>query len=138
MSFKQLVIIMFILASGYILLESYLQHSKDFIINMNNKITPLIEELVETKFFRIIRLNLNQECQLGIFKKLCKSKSCSVCRCNKNDIPQIWSSTDRVKMHSQGQDLWGNERNQTIKQWVSDVEDETNDKGQYFDINTNI
>ena len=73
MSFKQLVIIMFILASGYILLESYLQHSKDFIINMNNKITPLIEELVETKFFRIIRLNLNQECQLGIFKKLFKS-----------------------------------------------------------------
>lgn len=87
MNFKQLVLVMIILTCGYIALDKYMQTEKHSIINMNNKISPLIEELIQTKFFRIIRLNINQECHLGTLQKLCKSKSCSVCRCDINDIP---------------------------------------------------
>jgi ERO1-like protein alpha len=92
---------------------------------------------VQTKYFRLIRLNINQACPLGLLKRICKSNSCSVCRCDERDIPQFWSNTDRVRSHSHGQDLWSNER-ETAKGWVWHVEDESNDQGEYFDLHTNI
>jgi ERO1-like protein alpha len=51
------------------------------------KTAQLLEKLVKTKYFRIIRLNIEEECSLGMMQKLCKSQSCTVCRCNEEDIP---------------------------------------------------
>jgi ERO1-like protein alpha len=73
---------------------------------MNVAAAPVLEQLVQTKYFRMIRLNINQECPLGILNRICKSNSCSVCRCDERDIPLAWTNTDRVRSHLQGQDLW--------------------------------
>lgn len=56
--------------------------------------------------------------------KLCKSKSCSVCRCDEKDIPQNWITTDKVKSTQTGKDVWAKERDPTSDKWVWHVEDE--------------
>ena len=66
---------------------------EDPLMLTNFKTVGILEELVQTKYFRIIRLNINEECSLGMMKKLCKSKSCTVCRCNDKDIPEFWLNT---------------------------------------------
>ena len=73
--------------AGYYFLSSTKIVQQDPMEKMNQSTAPILEELVQTKYFRLIRLNINQECPLGIFKKLCKSSSCSVCRCTDKDIP---------------------------------------------------
>ena len=70
--------------------------------------------------------------------KICKSKSCSVCRCDEKDIPQNWIKTDRVPKSTHGSmDVWSQER-PTSQNWVWHVEDEENDRGEYFDVNENV
>jgi hypothetical protein len=58
MKFVHLTAIIVILVSGYIVLDNFLPSEKDAILMMNDKVSPLIEELIQTKFFRIIRLNI--------------------------------------------------------------------------------
>lgn len=82
---KILAVIAFVL--GYYFLSTMRFVKEDPMEKMNRSTAPILEELVQTKYFRLIRLNINQECPLGIFKKLCKSSSCSVCRCTDKDIP---------------------------------------------------
>lgn len=50
--------------------------------DFNNKTMNNLYELVKTKYFRLLRINVNSECPLPYMQKLCKSKSCSVCRCD--------------------------------------------------------
>lgn len=70
----------------YLIGYYFLIHSQliltDPMQHMNLAAAPLLEDLVQTKYFRIIRLNINQQCPLGILNKICKSNSCSVCRCD--------------------------------------------------------
>jgi ERO1-like protein alpha len=70
--------------------------------------------------------------------KICKSKSCSVCRCDEKDIPFFWSSTDPATRATNNKNLWGIERQLTESEWVWHVEDLPNDKGEYFDIFRNV
>ena len=107
------------------------------MLEMTQSAAPLLEQLIQTKYFRIIRLNINQQCPLGIRNLICKSNSCTVCRCDERDIPLEWSNTDRVLSHSQGRDLWSDERGGEVG-WVWHVEDESNDRGEYLDIYRNV
>jgi hypothetical protein len=56
--------------------------------------------------------------------KLCKSKSCSVCRCDEKDIPQNWIITDKVQSTDKDKDIWAQERDETPDKWIWHVEDE--------------
>lgn len=49
--------------------------------------------------------------------KLCKSRSCSVCRCDEKDIPQNWIKTDKVQSTEEGKDVWQHER-EISEKWV--------------------
>lgn len=69
--------------------------------------------------------------------ELCRSKSCSVCRCDEKDIPQMWIKTDKVKSTNRNLDVWSQERPDT-NDWLWHVEDEDNDKGEYFDVYSNV
>lgn len=104
---------------------------------INDRTAVLLSELVQTKYFRILRLNLNSECPLPIMNELCRSKSCSVCRCDEKDIPQMWIKTDKVKSTNPDLDVWSQERPDT-NDWLWHVEDEDNDKGEYFDVYSNV
>ena len=90
----------------------------------NNITHSIVGSLVKTKYFRIIRLNLISECPLLLQNKLCKSKSCAVCRCDEKDIPQKWIITDKVKSTSRKKDVWEQERGLDEKGWIWHVEDE--------------
>lgn len=85
-----------------------------------------------------MRINVNSNCPLPYMQKLCKSKSCSVCRCNEKDIPQDWIKTDKVESTEKDMDVWSKERDDTPGKWIWHVEDEENDKGEYFDVHTNV
>ena len=89
---------------GYYLLLTLPRFQVDHMRVLNERSVAVMDQLVQTKYFRIIRLNINQKCPIDFFTKMCKSKSCSVCRCSDDDIPEFWSSTDRVRSHvEQGQ-----------------------------------
>jgi hypothetical protein len=46
---------------------------------------------------------------------MCKSGSCTVCRCDEKDIPQEWSKTDLIEFkHSKNVEQWSAERNITL------------------------
>ena len=124
--------------SGLYLLEYMPWAQQDQLLTFNQKTAPILEQLVQTKYFRIIRLNINENCEFGLMKRVCKSQSCTVCRCDDKEIPDLWTSTEKVKSHTHHQDLWANERSSQMKGWVWHVEDEANDRGEYFDIHTNI
>jgi hypothetical protein len=47
-------------------------------------------------------------------------------------------NTEKVHTHTQLQDLWENERGLGVNGWTWHVEDEANDRGEYFDIDQNI
>lgn len=57
---------------------------------LNRRTATLLEQLVQTKYFRIVRMNINEECQLGVMRRICQSRSCTVCRCDSSDIPSHW------------------------------------------------
>ena len=78
---------------GLRLLQEVPGLQEDPLRQINERTAGTLQSLVQTKFFRIIRLNINQECSLGMMKKLCKNKSCTVCRCNDRDIPESWLNT---------------------------------------------
>ena len=127
-------------AFGYALLLTLSRFSIDPMRVLNEQTVKVMERLVQTKYFRIIRLNLNQQCPFDTMAKMCKRKSCAVCRCSDDDIPSFWASTDRVRSHvEEGRELWGPERGGGgAVGWVWHVEDVANDQGEYFDIHTNI
>jgi ERO1-like protein alpha len=111
---------------------------EDPLEQMNSRTAEVLARLVQTKYFRIIRLNINEDCSLGIMKRICRSSSCTVCRCEDSDIPALWTTTEKVVTHSHDRDLWAYERSNGKGGWVWHVEDEANDRGEYFDIHSNI
>lgn len=123
---------------GYWTLHQLPAANEDPLKCLNNRSAPLLEKLVQTKFFRIVRMNINDDCQLGVMRRICQSRSCTVCRCESGLIPEHWESTEKVHTHVEHQDMWENERLQSQSGWVWHVEDEANDRGEYFDVHTNI
>jgi hypothetical protein len=55
---------------------------KPTLYEINRETHELLHQLIKTKYFRMIRVNLNRECELWVRNKICKSKSCTVCRCD--------------------------------------------------------
>ena len=97
-----------IYAVGYVLILTLPRFSIDPMRVLNEETVKIMDTLVQTKYFRIIRLNLNQDCPFDTMTKMCKRKSCAVGRCSNDDIPSCWSTTDRVRSHVKGgRELWG-------------------------------
>jgi ERO1-like protein alpha len=85
------------------------------LVAINRNTFETLQSLVKTKFFRIIRINIENECPFWAREKMCKSGSCTVCRCDEKDIPQEWSKTDLIEFkHSKNVEQWSAERNITL------------------------
>jgi hypothetical protein len=125
-----LSVVVFLVGLGYLLSQvppsafSKLgaQSEGSVLRDLNNKTSDILYKLVQTKYFRLLRRNLNSKCPLPYMHKLCKSKSCEVCRCDEKDIPQNWVTTDKVKS-TQGASTWADERDDDAGKWVWHVED---------------
>jgi ERO1-like protein alpha len=128
-------IILYLLA--YFLIELLKPPEVDHLRQLHAATADKLHELVQTKFFRIIRLNLQQECPLSFTRRICKSTSCHVCRCDEKDIPSIWMHLDRASSRGHGVEEWAPQR-QSGEEWIWHVEDEENDEGEYFDVSSNV
>jgi len=58
------------------------QEKKPSLYEINRETHDILHSLIKTKYFRTFRANLNRECELYARNKICKSKSCTVCRCD--------------------------------------------------------
>lgn len=80
----------FLFFCGYWALQQIPAVREDPLKSFNARTAPIVEKLVQTKFFRIVRMNINDECQLGVMRRICQSRSCTVCRCDSGEIPEHW------------------------------------------------
>lgn len=60
------------------------------LVRINEKTAETLKELVKTKFFRIIRINIDNGCPFWAQQRLCASGGCGVCRCSGIDVPPEW------------------------------------------------
>lgn len=61
------------------------------INQLNEKIRPVIKELVKENFFRIFRLNLYKECPFWKATGFCMHQTCAVDTIDDfKDLPEIW------------------------------------------------
>lgn len=142
MSSKTMIVIKFLMLIYFVVLVGlvaniFMSEQISQAEQLNTASAPILSELVKTKYFRIIRLNLQSECPLPLMNKLCRSESCAVCQCDEKDIPQNWKKTDKLRSIDKKVDVWEQER-ESSAEWVWHVQDEENDYGQYFDVNLNV
>ncbi|CAD8050781.1 unnamed protein product [Paramecium primaurelia] len=133
---------------NYILLEKQFQYEgivedscQDLKIlkNINDQIFPLLDELTFKKYFKIFRVNLENDCPFGIGEYICTSKKCVICTCNQSEIPSNWLSPQSWPINNPKDDFafWDSERFLQPSEWIWHVEDVENDKGVYVDLKLN-
>lgn len=60
-------------------------------------VRPVLDSLVETKFFKYFRVNLEKECPFWFVDKTCGlDGGCEVCECDAREIPLSWQDQDWV------------------------------------------
>ena len=52
--------------------------------------TPILNSLSETPYFRTYKVNLERECPFWAQQRFCNNGPCTVCECEDNDIPLFW------------------------------------------------
>jgi len=57
---------------------------------------PLLEELVQTPFFRYFKTDLFCECPLWPDDGMCSLQDCSVCECEAEEVPQPWRDAEKA------------------------------------------
>eukprot|EP00204_Picochlorum_oklahomense_P000794 CAMPEP_0118798906 /NCGR_PEP_ID=MMETSP1161-20130426/1231_1 /TAXON_ID=249345 /ORGANISM="Picochlorum oklahomensis, Strain CCMP2329" /LENGTH=492 /DNA_ID=CAMNT_0006726475 /DNA_START=88 /DNA_END=1566 /DNA_ORIENTATION=+ len=88
-------------------LEGFVPHcccSYAAVERMNlNSMKSILQELVQTPFFRYFKTDLYCECPLWPDDGMCSLKDCSVCECESDEVPKPWKegeSCDEVEQES--------------------------------------
>ncbi|CAD8153304.1 unnamed protein product [Paramecium octaurelia] len=133
---------------NYLLLEKSFKYEgivedscQDFktLKSVNDQIFPLLDELTYKKYFKIFRVNLENDCPFSIGEYICTSKKCVICTCNTSEIPSNWLSPVSSPINQPKDDFafWESERYLSPSEWIWHVEDIDNDKGVYVDLKLN-
>lgn len=110
-------------------LESYIDESTGLtfkeIDTLNDKIRPVIKNLVNENFFRIFRLNLFKECPFWKGDGFCMHRTCAVDTIDDwEDLPQIWQPETLGKL-----------QDSVIVKKLNDAENEENNNDKdYCDL----
>lgn len=107
---------------------------------VNQAITPILEKLVKTKFFRHYKLNLWKECPFWPDDGLCMNRDCSVETIDEAEIPLAWRQDALGKVHTvpSTSDLFGmSDQCEYKDQDFCLVEKETDADGVYVDLQQN-
>ncbi|CAD8155459.1 unnamed protein product [Paramecium octaurelia] len=107
--------------------------------SVNDQIFPLLDELTYKKYFKIFRVNLENDCPFSIGEYICTSKKCVICTCNTSEIPSNWLSpaSSPINQPKDNFAFWDSERYLSPSEWIWHVEDIENDKGVYVDLKLN-
>ena len=60
------------------------------LIKLNHMIRPTLARIAASPYFRTFKVNMERECPFWAQQRLCNSDKCSVCECEKNDVPSFW------------------------------------------------
>ncbi|KAH8551765.1 endoplasmic reticulum Oxidoreductin 1-domain-containing protein [Umbelopsis sp. PMI_123] len=107
---------------------------------VNQAITPILQKLVSTKFFRYYKLNLWKECPFWPDDGLCMNRDCSVSTIDEAAIPLAWRQDALGKVHtvSSASELFGvSETCQYKAQDFCLIENEADSEGVYVDLSQN-
>ena len=63
---------------------------------LNTAITPILNSLKETPYFRTYKINLERECPFWAQQRLCNNQQCAVCECEERDVPEFWAGAQEA------------------------------------------
>jgi len=103
----------------------------ELLKDVNDQIVHLTEDLSETLFFKIFKVNLFNDCPFWAQEFLCTSPNgrCQICQCDENEIPLPWKQEKTSLISSLQQDFAYNFA------WHAGEKDY--DKGIYVDLKKN-
>ena len=58
---------------------------------LNEAITPTLNSLRATPYFRTYKINLERECPFWAQQRLCNNQQCAICECEENEVPKFWA-----------------------------------------------
>ena len=66
------------------------------IKSVNDKINPLLGKLRESEFFRIFKVNLENECPFWEAEGFCMNNKCVVGECNSDEVPEEFKMCNKT------------------------------------------
>ncbi|EFC50762.1 predicted protein [Naegleria gruberi] len=86
--------------------------------NNNEKIFPILKELVSKQFFKIFKVDLSSPCPFWAMKKVCTGKGgCSVCECDENEIPISWKKSTPILTDKVNKFLGLSSQGKKVQKW---------------------
>ena len=100
------------------------------ILTKNEFLNNTLDQLRQTLFFKIFKINLDPDCTIFPEQHICKSSACNIFSCNNMEVPDIWkqqpqSKDDPINVHIDDPFYkWVEKFSLSEKQWLveSDVE----------------
>ncbi|KAL4460962.1 hypothetical protein ABPG74_016434 [Tetrahymena malaccensis] len=112
------------------------------LLEINKQTHVILSTLQQQKFYRTIKVPKDQQCLY--FKQqeehaVCKNKSCSICRCEQEEIPLEWRKEDKNECYIKTNDGEDEKEEKEKYEWYWNLnqEDEFKD-GEYVDLVENI
>jgi hypothetical protein len=97
----------------------------------DNYIARALDALVNKRFFRFFKVNLDKECPFWAVQSTCgKNGGCEVCHCNAEDIPVSWRQAASDAVTRGGIEQW---KDDDEDMWLSPEEGSTS----YVDLTKN-
>ena len=99
------------------------------ILSKNEFLNDTLDQLRQTLFFKIFKINLEPDCTIFPEQHICKSSACNIFSCNNMEVPDIWkqpqSKDDPINVNIDDPFYkWVEKFSLSEKQWLveSDVE----------------
>ncbi|OMH83772.1 ERO1-like protein alpha [Zancudomyces culisetae] len=96
----------------------------------NKALHPYLEELMKSKFFRLLKVDLFKKCKLWENEDKCTQEGCTVDPVDDNEIPASWRDENEAEIEEDGQDQWNKQR---FGSFLEMMEKDKVGKGHVFD-----
>eukprot|EP01083_Nonionella_stella_P069189 184299_1 len=73
--------------------------SREAVNDGNNELYSILKRIRATKFFRIFKVALNEKCPFWKSNPQCLTQSCSVCKCEEQEIPPQFLTNDHAPLN---------------------------------------
>lgn len=108
-------------------------YSYEEIILFNQKITEILNDLKNTKFFSIFKVNFDSECNVWTQNKICSFSTCSICQCDESEVPLPWKQDSFNDLVNKDMDIFSgliNKYNYSNNEWM--IESDIDNKNGIF------
>ena len=108
------------------------------IIHNNEKLCQTLQELRQTLFFKIFKINLEPECSIFHQEMICKDTACQICECSNKEVPRKWKQPSGIDENivttiDDPFNKWVEKFNVDVKQWLLKEDIDPKD-GSYINL----